>query len=457
MNCQEFRRLWQHDATDADLTHIETCNDCLNWLEANFTSDEEVMFMKEYPQPSAHLEDRIMQAVYQLAVPSSSSPVSATMEKAPGAMARSPRRYLSIGWAGAAAILLAVGLISLRGMPGDFQESAGFVPQKQSAASETATVSQPQVTVSNNTEVQEAAKPPKPENQTVQQPAAPAEKAMALQPVQSVPSAQPRAEMGQPASQPSMEKVAITAPAVAGPPVDTGKSIAARYNRAGSSNNTNQESSQPAAKQAAPAGETGQIAVADVAAPKHQGSSMPGIAGLAAQSAPDTAPPDTKMDAAATKATPQITLSTFTDVETAVRSSDLPIPSITNLPDGFALSSVSLRYESETSQRVTNISLMYHRNADSIKIEATRSSSGPHSLSVPGIFSETQVFQVEGERAIGVTYAQQEAATSGANAQHAVHFYATKYDQTLYVVLTANGISLSELTELAKHLAWTNQ
>ena len=109
MNCQEFRRHWIHDADNTDTTHIETCDDCLNWVEANFTS-EEAMFMKEFPQPSAQLEDRIMQAVYQLSVPQSVPPLTAAAENVvhTAAIKRFPRRYLQLGWVGAAAVILAI-------------------------------------------------------------------------------------------------------------------------------------------------------------------------------------------------------------------------------------------------------------------------------------------------------------------------------------------------------------
>ncbi|NGQ95388.1 hypothetical protein G3578_09490 [Brevibacillus sp. SYP-B805] len=471
MNCQEFRQDWMHDADNADLTHIETCDDCLNWLEANFTSDEEVMFMKEYPQPSAHLEDRIMHAVYQLAVPS--SPATATV-MSPSARKRFPRRYQQLGWIGAAAILLAVGAFSLKEMQGGLQESAHHSALQQ-AAGNAAPASQPQLAMATEPPKQQEAAHVEQEETPVKhgvpviQEAPVEKKRSAEQPAASgntVPpaDAQPKRASSQPkqqaqdtpspaapgTQQPVNEKAITTLP-VAGPPADIGKMIASRDTRSAAGNDK-QAAGQPAATAAVPAVDA--KTMADAAAAKQPGNTVQGIASIGEHPKDTTASQDGGQNKAAVAAEPQITLSTFTDVETAVRASDIPIPSISQPPSGFALSSVSLRYESETSQRVTHVSLMYHRNVDAIKIEVTRSNPGPHNLSVPGTFTDTQVFQIDGEQAIGVTYDPQAVPADHAGAQHAVHFYATKANHSLYVVMTASGISLNDLTELAKQLTW---
>ncbi|MDF2680473.1 MAG: hypothetical protein K0R47_1663, partial [Brevibacillus sp.] len=66
MNCQAFRKAWLEEDTDSDvISHIETCDDCMAWIEKLLDTDEEVQFLKEVPLPSVNLEERIMQAIYQ--------------------------------------------------------------------------------------------------------------------------------------------------------------------------------------------------------------------------------------------------------------------------------------------------------------------------------------------------------------------------------------------------------
>ncbi|MGE5704890.1 MAG: hypothetical protein ACM32O_20370, partial [Clostridia bacterium] len=112
MNCQEFRSKWNHSADDAVFTHIETCDDCLNWIEKSANTVEEAMFLKEYPTPSVELEERIMQAIYATA--SHNVPLTATALPASGdLLSEKPnkRRFFIPTWVAAAGILIAVGLI----------------------------------------------------------------------------------------------------------------------------------------------------------------------------------------------------------------------------------------------------------------------------------------------------------------------------------------------------------
>jgi hypothetical protein len=146
-----------------------------------------------------------------------------------------------------------------------------------------------------------------------------------------------------------------------------------------------------------------------------------------------------------------ITLSTFSDLETAVQASDLPVPVLASA-SGFAVNDVSVQYESETSQKVTRLTADYKRNNSWIKIDVVRNTHGKRSLSIPGTFSATQLFTVGGEQAIGVSFDQQ--GTKAAAVQHAVHFNAQADNQSLYVVISANGVSLNELIETTKELTW---
>jgi hypothetical protein len=147
-----------------------------------------------------------------------------------------------------------------------------------------------------------------------------------------------------------------------------------------------------------------------------------------------------------------ITLSTFSDVETAVQASDMPVPVLAQMPNGFSLGDISVQYESETSQRVAQLTADYKRNNDWVKVDVVRNKNGKRSLSIPGTFTATQLFSVNGEQAIAVSFQQQ--GTRESAAQHAVHFNAQSENQSLYVVVTANGISLEELIEASKSVAW---
>ncbi len=472
MNCQEFRQLWMHDDDITDTTHIETCDDCLNWIEANFTS-EEALFMKEFPQPSAQLEDRIMQAIYQLSGPQAVPPLTAAMENVTHAASpkRFPRRYLQLGWVGAAAAILAVGLVGVQVMNKNQADQVAFeAPASSGAKSGAANQEATAPSVATAPESQPNTTTPAAESSSTGSTTAPDANQGAgnQQPNaqnQGVGNAATAAKPPQPKAagasikepQP-MEKVAMSeAPSVSAPATNSNTMLAARNNQQTAlADNQPAAAGQPAIQGPVAIFGGGQSDLADNSSAASTESTA-GIAGAADQPAAAASLADAPAASQPQTAKAQITLSTFTDVETASHSSDMPIPSVTKLPSGFALSSVSLRYESETSQRVTNLSVMYHRNADPVKIEVTRLPAGEHNLSVPGTFTETQVFQIAGERAIGVTYDPQTHGGNAGIAQRAVHFYTKKGNDTLYVILSASGISLSELTQLAKEMTWTGK
>jgi hypothetical protein len=478
MNCQEFRKKWVHEAGHDALSHIEECDDCLNWIEANFTSDEEVRFMKEYPQPSAQLEDRIMQAIYTISLSGSQPPVSAAgqpiQRDQPTSARRIGWRWQSLAWAGAACFLLAAGLFSLKGLgPGETDMAAKVASGSQEAAggqmSPQAAINQTAEMETAKTESNPAGSSPT-DSVAAADPSVGQKQADAIQPAPSALSAPenavaktaPAAKEGTPAHHEAADKKNDQG-------TDASGMIAAR----------GKEKSQPSAP-AAPAGSAVQQpeqtgALANAAVTENQAAvtapvTLFGIAAdpqakdggsAAASTAQKQAGEQTGTAAAAVPVAPPvppkqpITMSTFTEMETAVQASDLPVPSSAKLPNGFAFSSVSLQYESETSKRVTSVTTVYSRNADVIKIEVTPNLYGKRSLSIPGTFTETRVFTIDNEQAIGVTYDPQAKHETESVPQHAVYFNTMKENHSLYVVISGNGVRLEELTELAKQLSWS--
>lgn len=470
MNCHEFRRHWMHDADNNDLSHIETCDDCLNWVEANFTSEEDI-FMKEFPQPSAQLEERIMQAVYQLSTSQTVPPVSATMESAVPAAAnrRFSRRYVQAAWAGAAAVVLAIGLAGVQMMNGSEMDTAqapataGSAAQVSKFSTKEADSPAPQATSASQYAITMQASPAEEkatvpdmnregtEQTTVQKKEA-YDTAVAIGKPDANPAAKETARQEQPA-----QKIAMGTLPAASAPGDSGNRALTARNSQPSVAAKEQKGDSKQADAQTPASLYGLVNPTALSDAAEQGKVNSLASNTEDENLSSALAAPTVNEADQQNSTAQITLSTFTDVETASHASDVPIPSIAKLPDGFVLTSVSLRYESETSQRVTHQSIMYQHNSYPIKIEVTRLPAGEHSLSVPGTFSETQVFQINGEQAIGVTYAAQSRAGAPSGAEHAVHFYTQKGNDTLYVVLSANSVTLSELIQLAKELTWISK
>jgi hypothetical protein len=443
MNCQEFRNTWMLDTDDAALSHVETCEECLAWVEANFTSDEEVSFLKESPQPSVQLEDRIMQAIYQTA----GHGVVPQLTAAKHSVSAAPRRWTratGLAWASAAGILLAVGLVGYQNLMVKDHPSAN----QQAAMESTGT----------NTKASEAEAP------EPQAPVAspPADSGSALASIQSAPeSATPTPKAD---AKLSPRGDAAPSPALLAPPTPASPQhrpmIAARNNQTKPSAaespqpqpsnekvvmSDTETANQPTALQPAPP--VNGITSTDQQADRITALSKQPDSELVVGKAPIVGPPREAL------VKPEITLSSFTEVETAVQASDMPVPTAGKLPSNFALHSIHLQYESETSKHVTQTTVEYRRGADLIKVEVFRNTDGKRSLSIPGTFIDTQLFQIDGEQAIAVSYDPQ-APSADPSVQHAVHFNTQKENQSLYVVLSANGIRLHELIEVAKELNW---
>lgn len=478
MNCQAFRDAWINDTDNDDLfSHIETCEACIAWIETQMASDEEVQFLKEVPSPPANLEERIMQAIYQSSE-QTAPPLAATIpfpSATPAASAKGNKRtkgFPSYAWVSAAAVLLAVGVVGYQqlSVPEQFHTASELV-NNQAGSSAQIAMNSPQASPAagaapENTETQASggSEPQQQVQETLE--------AYGDQP----PEAAASVEI---AAAPPVQEKQVEAPTAANNGLEAGIAMAdpgrstPKENRGlMARNGTPKPVSEPVVKkEAAPTeSETAKTQMEDrQATMDHAEMSLAATAFVHDPVYARTVDPEADMsmmmeaDTGTAKSSlvgpplqaaesSPITLSTFTDVETAVQASDMPVPVLAKAPDGFAMSGISIRYESETSQHVALLLADYQRDQDWIKIEVVRNKDGKRSLSIPGTFTATHLFSVNNEQAIGVSFEKQPKEES--TAQHAVHFNASAGEQSLYVVLTANGISLDELMELSKEITW---
>lgn len=469
MNCQAFRNNWLTHTDNEMLSHIETCEACITWLESQ-TQDEEVQFLKEVPPPPANLEDRIMQAIYQTSE-QAAPPHAATMplQDATQSMTTKSnprqRRFPSFAWVSAAAVLLIVSAVGYQQLQKPMVETAYEVPsgsQQEPSAAGIASVPESASSQEDPTESPELASEQ------------PASAARVEEPQTATPSEQPIASFGFAATAPPEQPIGTTEPAA-----DTHSILAADTSRAVTKENRpaivarnaspkpptyEQANEQPAKKEHPPIVSEEVNLAASVAeepspemsvaaaimrapvyaltmAPEEEMGTLADLADKKSQASPPTEP--------VSESSP-ITLSTFTDVETAVQASDMPVPVLNELPDGMGLGGISIRYESETSQKVAKVMAEYQNASSWIKVEVERNGNSKRSLSIPGTFTATQLFSVNNEQAIGVTFEKQPEQT----ASHAVHFNALSGDHSLYVVMTAHGIPLETLMGAAKKITW---
>lgn len=455
MNCQEFRKAWL-EHTDSNLSsHIEICEECIIWIETQMTSDEEVQFLKEVPMPQVNLEERIMQAIYQSAGQGMPPQAAAIQPPVPiTASKKRPKSFPSFAWVSAAAVLLAVGFAGYHQLTGSGQvETASNTKATESAANQS-----PAIAYSNSTgeTAPKAASPDAPvqaQRQLIQTaPAAESNQALASKKAASPSQTSPAPPSGGEAAMAGKQKAAATAPEAANRPERP--LIAARNAsekpltdavpkadataHADAGNEANHSAKLPLSPKSEPAGDQSGYTLAAIPEPESK-AKMGSSKALVGPPAPGSV-------------TKPITLSSFSDADTAVQASDMPVPVLAQLPPGFSLGEISVQYESETSQKVTRLWADYKRDKDWIKVEVTRNEHGERSLSIPGTFTATQLFTVNGEQAIAVSFDQQGAKDT--SAQHAVHFNAQAGNQSLYVVLTAHGIRLDELMEASKQLTW---
>lgn len=465
MNCQEFRSKWEHSIDDTVYAHIETCDDCLNWIEKSTSALKEAIFLKEYPAPSVELEDRIMQTIYQTAG-NTNSPLSATVLPATGDSLierLNKRRFFVPTWVAAAGVLVAVGLIGgpllLGSHTEQFAEIASAPAENQSPASAQnesnaskgassfkAFADSFSATATSAAAYEQSTTGQMPETATVEKakaatkpaPATTRKQATSPQAVQEAPATPPRAASAATAHQ---HNTHVQLPARAKPEFT-------------------QSTPQPAATDESETPQISDKSLASASVSEDQShNTVPSLIGPQLPSEGKEASSQAEAAATSDSSTKQglslenpITLSTFNDVDTAVQASDLPVPTLAKVPADYAINKLTLQYESQTSKHVSNIQTVYQQasNGKRITVDVTVQ-QGKRSLSVPGEFSSTQVFQIDGDQAIGVTYKDSEEPSA---TKSAVHYQVDKGGHSLYVVITANGIPLGELIELAKQVSW---
>ncbi|MFE1628695.1 hypothetical protein ACFLFF_18275 [Brevibacillus reuszeri] len=463
MNCQAFRKAWLDlDDTDSEtLSHIETCEDCIVWIETQMTTEEEVQFLKEVPLPQANLEEKIMQAIYETAG-QNLPPHAATVSLQPPTPITSKRKtkgFPSFAWVSAAAVLLAVGFMGYQQLQPDQIQSASQIDNSPTTeASDVVSYNMLNQPASNAP----ASSPPDAANEE----SAPSSEAPSLK--QSTVQENMAIAKETPPAAPAQAKIA-TSPlegaiamdnqqSKAAPPETRATNKESRVPMVARNNGAEKPASEPktnsqSSTAVAPDDNSSAVATAD-ANPSIAGSEQ--AFGITAASVPDS-----KQDVSTEKALvgppvpaakQQITLSTFSDVDTAVQASDMPVPVLPTATNGFAMSDISIQYESETSTKVAHLAANYNRNKDWIKVEVVRNTQGKRSLSIPGTFSATQLFNINGEQAIAVSYEQHDKKDSAV--QHAVHFNAQTNNQSVYVVITAHGVPLDELIDTSKQITW---
>ncbi|MGO0062199.1 hypothetical protein ACTID9_19555 [Brevibacillus fluminis] len=440
--------------------------------------------MKEYPAPSAQLEDRIMQAIYQTSG-SNNVPLSATVLPAAGdiqVQKPNKRRFFVPTWVAAAGVVVAVGLIGAPFLTGNQSEqfaevatapASGTQTQSGTTASEAAQPKSPQPLMAPTTAANDAqAGQPAAADQLAQAStgteAAAANKTAAQAKTGAAAGGDVNAASAKKAvpflseqaaglNAPADEaKLALTAPktdAPASTAPNAHTTLPARSKTPPTMVNKQAATPPAAASTTAPAIADSNHAIASIQA-EGENTAAAFVGPQLPEKQPDSAPAEAGEVTAKQALGPEnpITLSTFNDVETAVQASDLPVPTLAKLPPDYALNMLTVQYESQTSKHVTNIQTIYQlaNSGKRITIDTTLQ-QGKRSLSVPGEFSNTQVFQIDGEQAIGVTF--KDSAEPSAN-KSAVYYQAVKGGHSLYIVVTADGIPLNDLMEMTKQITW---
>ncbi|MFM1653986.1 hypothetical protein ACI7RC_18065 [Brevibacillus sp. B_LB10_24] len=456
MNCQEFRAKWPNDADEAALSHVEACDSCLEWIETTFAAPEEVLFMKEYPQPPDQLEDRIMQAIYASTKNVSIPPLTAASQYLdPLSEKRSKRRFRPAAWISAAAALVIVGLVgaqTLKHNAGDqlaagrgenfaFQsESSGASPRISMDMSSQAPANSPTSAAAPKEKPQEAN-----DGKTKKQPAANQASGQADKSVVAADN-----QLALAADIPAQQKAdTLAGTAHKALPSRSNPDVSNRAaNAIAGEEGKEQKNDKASGTEAADAAPEGQLT-----------DSEQGIASLTAIEEPATG--DSGTEAAVegsgsqashpAEANKSITISTFTDAKTAARASNIPVPTLAKAPEDFSLEGLTLQYESETSNRVSEVMTTYKRGDDKITIQVLPNDVHKRSLSIPGTFVDRRLFVINGNQAIGVTYDQK---SHEAVAPHAVHFITTHGKLSFYVIMTGKGITLTQLIEQAENLSW---
>ncbi|WPS87056.1 hypothetical protein SMD22_21550 [Brevibacillus halotolerans] len=513
MNCQEFKAKWTNTVDDdIALSHLETCDECLAWLENEWSSREENLFLKEIPQPSIDLEDNIMNKIY--AAPQHHGGSSQSEKTEPGIIplavaneipesskpSKAKRfRFFSYPVLGAASVLLVMGLVGVQALNGGFTGSAdntgteqlpspqvAYAPMSEGSTSYMAKTPQieakqaPIESGSPETQAQAAepkaasqeklqATPPSmkkaegtPERQDTKPARSDKDTAVAQAKKSQAPSADSTIAMLDNGKQP-VQQAQNNKPA--SPSLLASRSLspmqaASKEHTVTASGTTENKADQDPGSKSTSSDQSEKLHDIAVAPSENQGGAASLNKSLTATETPSVDESEVESIGEATsemftqetekeKEKPQ-TFSSFTSLEKAKQASDMPLAGIVKAD--FKLASVAIHYESETSKHVTSQTAIYRHGDAQLKLEVLRNDTQKRTLSIPGTFAGSpQIFYVGTDKAIGVTFDSQEKNTM----QHAVHLITTKSSQQLYVIATAKGMSLQDLMDTVKTMNWS--
>ncbi|MDN9011028.1 hypothetical protein [Brevibacillus laterosporus] len=513
MNCQEFKAKWTNTVDDdIALSHLETCDECLAWLENEWSSREENLFLKEITQPSIDLEDSIMNKIY--ASPQHHGGSSQSEKTEPGIIPlavadeiqvsskpfKAKRfRFFSYPVLGAASVLLVMGLVGIQALNGGFTGSADNTGTEQLPSPQVAYAPIPEGSTSYMAETpQMEAKHPSNESGSPETAAQASEsKAASQEKLQAVPATSLKKAEGTSESKDNKPARSAKDTAVAqvkksqAPSADStiamldnGKQAvqqeqnnksapssllasrslspmqaASKGNTVTASGTTENKADQNSGSESTSSDQSEKLHDIAVAPTENQGGAASLNNSLTATETPSVYESEVESIGEVTsemfsqetekeKEKPQ-TFSSFTSLEKAKQASDMPLAGIVKAD--FKLASVAIHYESETSKHVTSQTSIYRHGDAQIKLEVLRNDTPKRTLSIPGTFSGSpQIFYVGTDKAIGVTFDSQEKNTM----QHAVHLITTKSTQQLYVIATAKGMSLQDLMDTVKTMNW---
>lgn len=417
MNCREFRDKWMNEENEEMILHIETCEECMAWVEENTLGREEVQFLKAVPLPSIQLEDRIMRAIYDSL---GSESTTAAKDDFPAYARKNRRRLLHrlrpYWGAIAASVVLAAGIAGVRWVdnsPGQLATNSADQPpspeidRQQEEATDNAVVTKANPDTDQGTETTPVS--PEPGNET--------EHALtyALDRKSTVTARENRPPKNKPAAEDANSAVS--------------------------------QPDQPVAQKAQqmPPAEDELTAANILLGPPEQVNAFANETDMTEETAEDTKDKAKEEDAS-------VTVTTFTDLTVAAQTSDLPVPMPSAIPDGFTLQSITLQFDHEESNHVKSHVSLYQSGADRwIRVEVAFQQPVNELLSVPGLFVDKRFFSIGNDQAIAVTY---DPTWNEAPAEHAIHFTTTQQGVPMYTVITARGISLNDLMLFAQSLNW---
>ncbi|AKF93504.1 hypothetical protein [Brevibacillus laterosporus] len=514
MNCQEFKAKWTNTVDDdIALSHLETCDECLAWLENEWSSREENLFLKEIPQPSIDLEDSIMNKIY--AAPQHHGGSSQSEKTEPGIIplavadeipesskpSKAKRfRFFSYPVLGAASVLLVMGLVGVQALNGGFTGSvdntgteqlpspqAAYAPMPEGSTSymaktpqidakqapnegqsseTTAQTSEPKAASQEKLQATPAPNMKKAEGTPERQDTKPArsdkDTAVAQAKKSQAPSADSTIAMLDNGKQP-VQQAQNNKPASSSLLASRSLSpmqAASKEHAVTASGTTENKADQNPGSESTSSDQSEKLHDIAVAPSENQGGAASLNKSLTATETPSVDESEVESIGEVTsemftqetekeKEKPQ-TFSSFTSLEKAKQASDMPLAGIVKAD--FKLASVAIHYESETSKHVSSQTAIYQHGDAQIKLEVLRNDTQKRTLSIPGTFAGSpQIFYVGTDKAIGVTFDSQEKNTM----QHAVHLITTKSSQQLYVIATAKGMSLQDLMDTVKTMNWS--